>query len=250
MVRRKPTHSPAKSMLDVFIRHACADADLAKRIRAHLTASGLSVWTDEDDLEPGTQWAKSVDEAIGRSRNVLFLLSDHANGSESLRTEAAIALSHGGKRLIPIRCTKRAEVPFALRPFTAMDFANPASQQALLERLAKLVQSEVPNAEVEIRQGNATRERVLNLEAALLRAEKARYDRHANEANRILKLRLAGVAVLAAACAASVGVVASVVPEPQTIVAAIVGATGGIAAALVFDLIRSVRLARGASEAP
>ena len=237
-------------MPNVFISHARADEELAKRIRAHLTATGLSVWTDEDDLEPGSQWAKSVDDAIGRSQNILFLLSNHADGSDSLHTEAAIALSHSGKRLIPIRCTKRAEVPFALRPFTAMDFSNRASQQALLERLANLLHSEMPDADIEIRQGNTTREHVLNLEAALLRAEKARYDQQANEANRILKSCLAGVAVLATTCAASVGVVASVVPEPHTIVAAIVGVAAGLAAALVLDVIRSVRLAERSSEAP
>ncbi|MDE0692531.1 MAG: toll/interleukin-1 receptor domain-containing protein [Gammaproteobacteria bacterium] len=237
-------------MPNVFISHARADEELVRRIRDHLTASGLSVWTDEDDLEPGSQWAESVDEAIGRSRNVLFLLSDHANGSHSLHTEAAIALSHGGKRLIPIRCTKRAEVPFALRPFTAMDFSNRASQQALLERLADLLHSEVPDADVEVGQGDATGERVLNLEAALLRAEKARYDQQANDADRILKSRLAGVAVLATICTATVGVVASAVPEPHTIVAAIIGVAAGLAAALVFDVIRSIRLAERSSEAP
>ena len=60
---------------------------------------------------------------------------------------------------------------------------------------------------------------------------------------------MAGVAVLATTCAARVGVVASVIPEPHTIVAAIVDVAAGIAAALVFDVIRSVRLAERSSEA-
>ena len=230
-------------MLDVFISHARADAEFARRMRAHLTGCGISVWTDEEDLEPGTQLVKAVDEAIGRSRNVVFLLSDNANSSHFLRTEAAIAVAKGGKRLIPIRCSKRAEVPFILRSFAALDLSNASNQRAHLDRLADLLRSDLPDTESEIRHGNAIREHVLRVEAEQLSAEKARHEKHSRQANRILRSRLAGVAALAATCTAAVGAVTSLIAEPHTIVAAVVGATAGLVAALIFDAIRSVRLA-------
>ena len=117
--RRCPTYSSVTQ----------ADAELARRVRAHLTDRGISVWTNEEDLEPDTQLVRAVDEAISRSRNVVFLLSDNANSSHFLRTEAAIAVAKGGKRLIPIRCSKWAEVPFVLRSFAAMDLSNASDRE-------------------------------------------------------------------------------------------------------------------------
>lgn len=234
---------------NVFISYAREDAEFVTRLGAGLEALGLEVWTYKNDLEPGVQWAKAIEEALGRSKNVLFVLSEKANKSSWLRTEAAIALTQGGKRVIPIYCTKHAEVPFILRPFKGMDFSDPSSYPVLIERLAEVLHTDFPDSDVEIEQGNLVRERIVRLETSLFEREMARREELEHTESKMFTLRLWYVAIIAGVSAALISILIKI---PAETVAKVIAGTTGLAAGLVVnlvsDLIRRVRKRSEGSE--
>ena len=225
-------------MPDVFISHARDDAEFAARIGEGLSSRGLAVWLDEEDVEPGAQWANAVDKAIGESRNVLFLLSDKTNKSGWLRMEAAIALSQRGKRLIPVYCSKDAEVPFMLRPFKGMDLSEPATVEAGIERLADLLRLDAPESEEQTEVADSVRERMAMAERLVLEREKALYEAHARATTRMMSVRLSIVAAFIGVSALVVGIVYGTYPQAILPVVAMGSAAAGFAVRSMLGRIR------------
>jgi len=59
----------------VFLCHAKEDAEKVKEIGQRLQTDGFLTWFDEDDLLPGDDWKKRIEEAIETSNYVLVFLS-------------------------------------------------------------------------------------------------------------------------------------------------------------------------------
>ncbi|HEY9737274.1 MAG TPA: toll/interleukin-1 receptor domain-containing protein, partial [Trichocoleus sp.] len=90
------------SFFDVFISYGRVDSKaFAARLNQHLSAAGLNVWLDLEDIPPGVDYQKEIDDSIDRAHNFIFILSPHAVNSEYCRLEIEQALRRK-KRIIPL----------------------------------------------------------------------------------------------------------------------------------------------------
>ena len=230
-------------MPNIFISHDREDVEFATQLSASLKSQDLEVWTDENDLEPGIKWAMAIEEAISSSKNVLFVLSDKGKRSGWLQTEAAMALTQGGKRVIPIYCTKHAEVPFILQSFKGMDFSDSSSYSVQIKRLIEVLSTDVSDSDVDIEQDDSAREHMVKLQTSLIEREMAQHEELERLINQMYKLQIRNMALISVMLAISVGVMIMAIPA-GIITEVIVGATGtavGLVLGLALDLVRKVR---------
>jgi hypothetical protein len=78
--------------MKVFLNHARKDNDLARELRLKLEPEGFSVWTAEDQVFPGDNWAKKVAKALEDSDLMVVLLTPRSFESEFLRQNVQFAL--------------------------------------------------------------------------------------------------------------------------------------------------------------
>ena len=223
-------------MHDVFISYARDDSNFVKRMGEDLRSQGIGVWTAEDYVEPGTQWANTIEKAIGESRNVLFVLSDKSNESRWLRAEAALALTQAGKRLIPIYHSKNAEVPFLLRSFKGMDFSTPSSYPAQIKRLALLLRSENESIE-SIKSTHAAWRDFVDAESAVLSREMRLYEARARSTYKIMSAGLIIVASVTALLTLFMAFGSAVLPWSTMAIVSIAGMAVGLGFAATSTLI-------------
>lgn len=158
-------------MTDVFLSYAQADESLARQLAEALREQGLSVWVDEENLQPGAEWASAIQSAIERSKNVVVLLSENSSKSEWVRREAAIALA-GTKRVVPVFLSKHADIPFIMQHLQGVDLSDPERFGSVLKRLVRALKSTTPSdfpksdADIKVRQ------RLADLDRSALEAEK------------------------------------------------------------------------------
>lgn len=62
----------------VFLCHASEDASLVRKINSDLRRSGVLTWLDKQDLLPGDDWQRKIEEAIESSDYVLVFLSSNS----------------------------------------------------------------------------------------------------------------------------------------------------------------------------
>ena len=92
--------------MDVFLSHSAADKKLAERLTKGLEGRGLSVWLDEHELSPDSDWQHEIEKAIRSARNVV-LLFDRQRKTDNVqeftwRAALEAAWEDARKRLIPV----------------------------------------------------------------------------------------------------------------------------------------------------
>jgi hypothetical protein len=114
--------------MDVFLGYAHDAAPFASRIRADLMAAEFTVWSVEEDVKPGEDWAEEVSRIIRDARNIIIVLTHLGATSSALTTEIALALAtttdYQDKRLVPILAEPSVELPFFLKRFQALDMSS------------------------------------------------------------------------------------------------------------------------------
>ena len=108
---------------DAFVSYAARDRVIARDVCSALTALGIRLWVDTQDLRrPRDTWRRSVQMGIAQSRALLVLVSEHWDQSPACRYELALAL----ERRVPL---------------VAMSLANrPRSRPELLPADAELIE--------------------------------------------------------------------------------------------------------------
>ena len=107
------TPQPASGELDAFVSYSHRDGAYVARLVGALERRGRNVWVDSDDIPPGTEWRKDLQDALEAADAFVFVLSPDALASEECRIELARAVELG-KRLVVV---EHAAVP---RPPTAL----------------------------------------------------------------------------------------------------------------------------------
>ena len=80
---------------DVFISYSSEDRETAQRIRESLESRGIRCWIDRKDLRFTRQYDREIDQAIRRSRVILWLASPRSIKSDYVKFEISSALNHG-----------------------------------------------------------------------------------------------------------------------------------------------------------
>ncbi len=76
----------------VFLCYAHADAAFAARLSADLQASGLTCWTDQRGLKPGTaDWEQTVRDAIRACQAIVLVASRDSRQSRYVKAELSVA---------------------------------------------------------------------------------------------------------------------------------------------------------------
>ena len=185
-------------MAKVFISHTQADTEFVTRLARDLHDRGLEVWSADQHLEPGDDWAKVIEEAILGVNNVLVVLSKNTANSEWVPAEAAIALSQGGKRIVPIYSTKDTFVPFMLRAIQGLDLSDPQGYPNAIDKLADLLRKEKLPRDPHLLEENSARFFKAQLEVLLLEQERLSLDVVAKSRVRALFISSAAVASMSA----------------------------------------------------
>ncbi|MEL6910985.1 MAG: TIR domain-containing protein [Cyanobacteria bacterium J06598_4] len=87
---------------DVFISYGRADSkDFAIALNQQLTAQGLNVWFDQDDIPLAVDFQAQIDRGIEKAHNFIFIIAPHAVNSAYCLKEINLAVKYN-KRIIPI----------------------------------------------------------------------------------------------------------------------------------------------------
>lgn len=125
--------------MNVYISYSREDAPFVNRLYEDLRHAGLSVWIDQEAIAPGERWAECVQRAIMESQNILVIITSNSMKSNWLSAEISIAVaaqrSDSRKFIIPILADEKAELPFFLSTFQALDFSTRSKYEHALPRL-------------------------------------------------------------------------------------------------------------------
>lgn len=94
--------SAAATEYSAFISYANADDEKAEEICEHLEARKLRCWIAPRDVRAGKEYANEIILGIERSRCLVLLLSNAANGSQFVKREVERAVTKG-RPVIPVR---------------------------------------------------------------------------------------------------------------------------------------------------
>lgn len=119
----------------MFLSHAQSDRHLVETLAKDLAAAGFAVWSDQE-IVPGSNWARQVAEALDESEAMVVIVSPAAAKTESVRREVEFALTSPryAWRLIPVVAKPTSEMPWILdrlRPISAKKDGPGISQQVI-----------------------------------------------------------------------------------------------------------------------
>jgi hypothetical protein len=125
---------------DVFLSHNGKDKPAVRELKQLLSANGLAVWLDEDELQPGLPWQQLLESGIKTSRSVAVLVGKDGLGPwEEEEIQAALVLAVRDKRpVIPVlllHASAKPELPMFLVNRTWVDFRDGLT----VGELAKLI---------------------------------------------------------------------------------------------------------------
>ena len=121
----------AKSVMpkkpQVFLSYAREDRSKAEQIYDRLAAQGFKPWMDVRDLQPGSLWRESIEEAIRHSDFFLVILSNNSiSKSGHVQVELRAALSVLSEKpetdifVIPVRL-EESPFPISLSGIQSVD---------------------------------------------------------------------------------------------------------------------------------
>jgi len=90
------------SVREVFVSYSQPDRDVALAIVSHLEAQHIPCWVAPRDVQPASDWAEQIVEAIARACLMVLVFSASANGSPQVRREVERAV-HRRVPLLPFR---------------------------------------------------------------------------------------------------------------------------------------------------
>jgi hypothetical protein len=136
--------APSKERLaerrpSVFVSYSVADNDLVSTLRRELLNQGVEVWTDEQNLEVGSDWRHSLKESLHSADMVVALISDPP--SRFVEEEALSALA-AGREVVPV-VVAGAKIDKKLSHIRRFELSDAQHVPALANRLAAQVKDQV-----------------------------------------------------------------------------------------------------------
>ena len=130
-------------MYDVFLSHNRQQKAWVRQLYEILCSSGLAVFFDEENIEPGANVGKAIEDALEHSKQVILVLSPSSIESEWVSMESAMTMytdpAASAKRLLPVMLEKISlkDIPLSLRFRNFIDLTNPGTRDREFSRLLK-----------------------------------------------------------------------------------------------------------------
>jgi hypothetical protein len=117
-----------------FISYARHDNVFVDKLAADLQQEGVRVWRDTEQIQPGQQWQRAIEDALTKAVALLYVSSQQFRGSSWMQAEL-LAFFRAGKLVIPVIIDDAGEqaLPNELRQFQWVDFRK--SYEAALATL-------------------------------------------------------------------------------------------------------------------
>jgi hypothetical protein len=124
----------------VFICYAREDEAFVLQLGENLKVRGVPVWLDQWDIPPGSDWDRSIDDAIYDCAKFIIVLSSQSVESSEVRGELRTALDEK-KRIIPV-IHSTCRVPRQLRTIQHVDFTSRGpDDEATLRQLLRTLEA-------------------------------------------------------------------------------------------------------------
>lgn len=94
---------------DVFISHSSKDKVVADAVCGTLEAAGVRCWIAPRDILPGANWGEAIIDALGSSKAMVLVFSEHSNTSGQVVREVERAINKN----IPVIPFRIANVPLS-----------------------------------------------------------------------------------------------------------------------------------------
>lgn len=107
----------------IFVSYSIADSVAARVIIEGLRSQNLNVWLDEDKLQQGEHWAKSIHTAVSASDYVLLLRSKHSMHLPEIDDHLLKELQSRDVTVLPVLLDDY-DIPSALAMYQWFDMRN------------------------------------------------------------------------------------------------------------------------------
>jgi TIR domain len=124
-------------MAKTFICYSRKDTEFAERLVADLRSRGVSLFFDQQDIQPGDEWDTTVENALDSSPWLLVILSPDSVDSQNVMDEVGQALSLK-KRVIPIMY-RPCKVRYRLARLQRVDFTQ--SYERAIQQLIAVMEA-------------------------------------------------------------------------------------------------------------
>jgi len=126
---------------DVFLSHNRQQKAWVRQLYDVLCKSGLKVFFDEENIQPGANVSKAIEDAVETSRHVILVVSPSSIKSEWVSMECAMAMytdpAASAKRLLPVMLERVSskEIPLSVRFRNFIDLTDPSTRDREFRRL-------------------------------------------------------------------------------------------------------------------
>ena len=122
---------------DVFISHSSEDHTTVYEVASFLKEKGITCFTDDDNLPPGSIFSEVIATAIKESSVFLLIFSSNSDPSPDVRREVELALKNSKLPIIPFRLENLQpdKLRYQLAGISWMDGFPPPLQKQLPQLL-------------------------------------------------------------------------------------------------------------------
>ena len=140
------------SIVNVFLSHNLADKEFTRRLARDLSAFGVEVWLDEDEIRIGESLVQEIGEGIDEADYVVVVLSPDSVVSRWVKEELDIAMNQqiadGKLKVLPL-LYRQCELPRFLVGKLYADFTSEEKYAPSFDRLLKSMGIDPTSSELE-----------------------------------------------------------------------------------------------------
>jgi len=123
-----------------FISYSRANSDFTTHLAEDLKAAGHDIWFDQFSIPTGSRWDDEIEKALRSCPVFLLILSPESMQSQNVKDEVGYAID-AGKHILPVMI-EPCDIPFRLRRFQFVNFADKSYEESLAEIGELLSQAE------------------------------------------------------------------------------------------------------------
>ncbi len=129
----------------IFFSYSRKDSEFVLELSQKLKELGADIWLDQTDIEAGSNWDDSVEEALANADTLIVVLSERSVVSKNVRDEYSYAIEEN-KQVVPV-LMENCTIPFRLRRLQYADFTT--SETVGIQTLVDTLKLKQPTEKIE-----------------------------------------------------------------------------------------------------